>query len=246
VNPLSSHEMTVFAFLESLGISIDIEALPMYQQALTHGSYTYEYKRHTLDNYERMEFLGDAVLKIIVSHYLFRRFPYYREGELSQIRAVIVSDAVLARLAAQIHMGDYMIFGPNEARSGGARKTSNLACAFEAFLGALFLDDRMEVATNLVESLMEDEVTQVDMSDTKDNYKAVLQELTQADSLGLPTYITVREDGPSHKRTFTVEVSVNGEVLGRGQGASKKEAQQMAAKTALHCLDYLKTDTPPN
>lgn len=226
-------------FLSGLGLEVDEASLWLYDQALTHSSYTYEYKLSSLKNYERLEFLGDAVLKLIISQYLYERFPYYREGELTKIRAVIVSDAVLAVFAEQIQLGDYLVFGPCEAKSGGKSKVSNLACAFEALLGALFLDGQMPFTIRFIESLIEDEVTKVDLSKTKDNYKAALQELTQGDGHGLPEYITVNEEGPAHDRRFYVDVVINGEVLGRGYGKSKKEAQQMAAKMALSCLNQL-------
>jgi ribonuclease III len=226
-------------FLASLGLEISPDSFWLYDQALTHSSYTYENKVSPLKNYERMEFLGDAVLKIIISQYLFERFPTYREGELTKIRAVIVSDAVLSNFARQINIGEYMVFGPSEARSGGKNKASNLACAFEAFLGACFLDGQMTFASNFIENLMEEEVTKVDLSKTKDNYKAVLQELTQGDGYGLPEYVTVQEDGPAHSKIFHIEVIINGEMMGRGSGKSKKEAQQMAAKMALNCMNQL-------
>lgn len=244
----AKHYERIKSFLEGLGLAdLSDEAVPLYTQALTHSSYTYEYKLSSLENYERLEFLGDAVLKLIISAYLFERFPRYREGDLTKIRAVIVSDAVLAGFARMLGMGEVMILGPSEARSGGANKTSNLACAFESFLGALYLDGRMDFATDFLSRLMEDEVTRVDLSKTKANYKAVLQELTQGEGDGLPDYRTVGEDGPAHKRTFHVDVLINGEVLGRGSGASKKEAQQMAAKMALQCLNHLpdEEEDPP-
>jgi ribonuclease III len=236
---LSGDSQTIKTFLATLGLVIDDESLPIYLHALTHSSYTYENRLPTLLNYERLEFLGDAVLKIIISQYLFQRFPHYREGELTKIRAVIVSDAVLAKLAKRINIGQAMIFGPSEAKSGGKNKVSNLACAFEAFLGACFLDGQMAFATQFIEDLVEDEITQIDLSKTKDNYKAVLQELSQGDGHGLPEYVTVQEVGPAHNRRFEVEVFINSESLGRGVGKSKKEAQQMAAKMALLCLNEL-------
>ncbi len=227
------------AFLEDLGLEVSEDSLTLFDQALTHSSYTYENKLSSLNNYERLEFLGDAVLKIIISEYLFGRFPYYREGELTKIRAVIVSDAVLAVFAKQIGLGEQMLLGPSEDKSGGRKKVSNLACAFEALLGAIFLSGQMAFAARFIADLMEDEVTKVDLSKTKDNYKAVLQELSQGDGMGLPEYKTIKEDGPAHRKTFHVEVVIQNEVLGRGHGKSKKEAQQMAAKMALICLNQL-------
>lgn len=231
--------------IDQLLYSLEIEppesqqSYQLYHHALTHSSYTYENKLSPLDNYERLEFLGDAVLKLVVSDYLFDRFPNYREGELTKIRAVVVSDATLAKFAVQINLGLYIIFGGSEARSGGAEKPSNLACAFESLLGALFLDGRLADANELLVNLLVEEVTKVDLNPTKNNYKAVLQELTQAENRGLPDYITIKETGPAHKRTFYIDVIVEGEVLGHGQGNSKKEAQQSAAKLALEALGEL-------
>lgn len=211
----------------------------LYDRALTHSSYTYENKLSGIDNYERLEYLGDAVLKLLVSEYLFERFPDYREGDLTKIRAVVVSDAKLAQLAEQMNLGEYIIFGASEARSGGRKKVSNLACAFEALLGALFLDGKILEARELIRNQLEHMVTETDMSKTKENYKAALQELTQLDGGMLPIYRTVKETGPSHNRVFMVEVSIQGEVMGVGSGRSKKEAQQLAARQALEAMNEL-------
>lgn len=233
-----SRKQQLDKLLDFLGME-ETDNYEIYHRALTHSSYTYENKLSSLDNYERLEFLGDAVLKLVVSDYLFERFPEYREGELTKIRAVVVSDNQLAQLAQQINLADYMVFGVSEARSGGGRKVSNLACAFESLLGAMYLDGRMSEVTVFLRDLLEELITEVDLSKTKDNYKAVLQELTQAEGGYLPEYRTVKETGPSHNRTFFIEVLISGEVMGYGSGKSKKEAQQAAAKVALEALDAL-------
>ncbi len=224
--------------LAALNIELPVQ-YELYDRALTHSSYTYENKLSAIDNYERLEYLGDAVLKLVVSEYLFERFPEYREGDLTKIRAVVVSDAKLAELALRMDLGRYIIFGASEARSGGQKKVSNLACAFEALLGAMYLDGRILEIRDLIDDQLDSVVTEIDMSKTKDNYKAVLQELTQSDGGVLPHYRTVQETGPSHNRTFLVEVSINGEVTGLGSGKSKKEAQQAAARQALAALNEL-------
>ncbi len=211
----------------------------LYHHALTHSSFTYENKHNSIENYERLEYLGDAVLKLVVSQYLFERFPDYREGELTKIRAVVVSDAKLAELALQLDIGSHIVFGASEKKNGGHKKVSNLACAFEALLGALYLDGRMPELTVMLRDCLEAMVTATDLSKTKDNYKATLQELTQADGGVLPHYRTVEESGPSHSRTFIIEVSIHGEVMGIGSGKSKKEAQQSAARQALETLNEL-------
>jgi ribonuclease III len=220
------------AFLSGLHLTPPF-SLPLYDLALTHSSYTYENKLSHLDNFERLEFLGDAVLKIVVSEYLYERFPQYREGELTKIRAVIVSDAKLAALAQHIHLGSCLVFGASEAKAGGARKVSNLACGLEALLGALFLDGKMNDVRAFLTHHLEEEITRVDLDKTKDNFKAVLQEMTQAEGIGLPDYRTVEESGPAHNKRFVVDVLIHNEVVGTGTGKSKKEAQQAAARVAL-------------
>ncbi len=241
VNIEQERKYQIDVFLSELGVEPPAhdESYVLYDRALTHSSYTYENKLSYLNNYERLEFLGDAVLKIIVSEYLFERFPDYREGELTKIRAVVVSDAVLATFAEKMNFGAYMTFGYSEDRSGGRSKSSNLACGFEALLGALFLDGKMANARHLLIELLEDEVTRVDLNPTKGNYKAVLQEFTQAEGDGLPQYRTLKETGPAHKRSFHIDVLINQEVMGHGVGLSKKEAQQQAAKIALEALGAL-------
>jgi ribonuclease-3 len=234
-------QAAIEAFLTELGFHAPFN-FPLYHLALTHSSFTYENRVSPLDNYERLEFLGDAVLKLIVSEYLYERFPDYREGELTKIRAVIVSDAKLAEFAQTIGLGDMMIFGSSEARTGGRRKVSNLACGFESLLGALFLDGKMAEIHAFLSDLLAEEITRVDLDKTKDNYKAVLQEWTQAEGGALPLYKTVNEVGPPHNRRFLVEVMVNDEVVGHGSGKSKKEAQQAAAKMALTVLNQWPTD----
>lgn len=224
-------------YLASIGMQVNPESLPLYAKALTHSSYTYEFKLSSLDNYERLEFLGDAVLKLIVSDYLYHRFNQYREGELTKIRAVIVSDAFIGGFAKAIGLQNLIILGPSELRSGGADRASNLACAFESFIGAMYIDGQYDFARQFLQDLIADAVTRVDLSKTKDNYKAVLQELTQAEAMGLPDYKTAEESGPPHNRRFVVDVYVGGELLGRGTGHSKKEAQQQAAKMALQCMN---------
>jgi ribonuclease-3 len=234
----SERKKQLLALLKSLGLKRPRD-YTLYDWALTHSSYTYENKLAGSENYERLEYLGDAVLKLIVSEYLFTRFPDYREGELTKIRAVVVSDARLAELAKACNLGPAITFGVSEAKSGGARKSSNLACAMEALLGALYLDGRLDDVRTLLVEKLEALVTELDLSKTKDNYKAVLQELSQAEGGILPQYATVSETGPSHNRTFCVEVSIRDEVLGTGNGKSKKEAQQNAARQALFSLDAL-------
>lgn len=204
--------------------------------ALTHSSFTFENKLSSLESNERLEFLGDAVLKLITSDYLFERFPGYSEGDLTKIRAILISDNTLAKIAEKIDLGKYLKTGYHEERLGGKNRPSNLACAFEALLGALYLDGKLNEIQIMILPLIEDEVTRVDESEAKCNFKAILQEYTQAQGYDLPLYDIVSEEGPPHSRTFEIRVLINDEVYGYGNGKSKKEAQQKAALMAVVSL----------
>lgn len=230
----------IHGFCQQLGLGENEYAQASVARALTHSSYSYEQRQQGeawVENYERLEFLGDAVLKLLVSEYLFERFPEYREGDLTKIRAVVVSDAMLAEFAAELGLGELMRFGPNEAKQGGRKKMTSLACGFEALLGAMFLAGYLAEARQLLLRYLDDAATKVDADPTKNNFKATLQEFTQGEGLGLPDYTVVSQQGPAHKRTFTVEVAVADKAMGRGTGRSKKEAQQAAAQQAVEALE---------
>ncbi len=218
---------------------LHIDNYSLLDIALTHSSYNFENKQDNCEDNERLEFLGDAVLKIIVSKYLYDRFPNYNEGELTKIRAFIVSDNTLAKLAAEIHLDKYLKIGFHEAKLGGRKRSSTLACAFEALLGAFYLDGKIDIITEFLIELLQDEVTDIDNSASKYNYKAMLQEYTQANEMGIPDYIVIKEEGPPHKKIFNIEVWVNGIKLGFGSGKSKKEAHQNAAKAAVFELGLI-------
>lgn len=224
-------------FLIKLGLPAgDYERLDL---ALTHSSFPFENKMPTSISNERLEFLGDAVLKLAVSRYLFERFPDYQEGDLTKIRSILVSDSTLAKVAGRLDLGKYMKIGFHEKKMGGAKRPSTLACAFEAILGAFYLDGRLDELYDFLVRQLEEEVTEIDQSVTKYNHKAMLQEYTQGGGMGLPEYVVINEDGPAHNRTFEIEVFVNEESVGRGTGKSKKEAQQKAAEMALNSLGLL-------
>ena len=224
--------------LEELMDSLHIwcDNLPLLDISLTHSSYTFENKLSSDFNNERLEFLGDAVLKLVASEYLFQRFPDYAEGDMTKIRAILISDNVLSKIADSINLGKYLKLGYHETKSGGRKRPTTLACAFEAMLGALYIDGKMHDVQDLLLRLLAEEVTSIDQDDTKDNCKAVLQEYTQAQDGSLPIYNVVEEFGPAHDKTFIVEVVINDERYGLGEGKSKKEAQQSAAREAFERL----------
>lgn len=201
--------------------------------AFTHGSRTKGQDGH-IQSYERLEFLGDAVLKTAISEFLFKKFPEASEGELTQYRAYIVSDVVLSDLASKIGLEDLILLANVKLQS------SILACAFEAVLGAIFLEFGLDVASDFLLKNFGEEFSRLIAESEFSNPKALLQEYTQGLNGELPSYVVVDEHGVAHDKTFEVAVYYCGEVLGKGTGKSKKEAQQRAAKEALIKLGVIK------
>ncbi|HSP44213.1 MAG TPA: ribonuclease III [Luteolibacter sp.] len=201
-------------------------------EALTHPSLAYESQRPHFDN-QRLEFLGDAVLQLIVTEQLFRLFPDFPEGRLTKLRARVVSRRALARFAMAIHLGDYVLLGKGEEATGGRRRLSTLADAFEALIGAVYLDSGAEKAGELVLRLLETEIGNMTSSPEERNPKGELQECLQAIEPTAPVYRIIGESGPDHRRVFQAEVSWKDLVLATGKGKSKKEAEARAAAEAL-------------
>ena len=220
-------------------IGVEIDDWELLNTALTHSSYTKELDAHQ-ENYERCEFLGDAVLKLVISDLLFKTFKNYREGELTKIRSTIVSDEFIAKLALKLEFDKYIQLGPAQARDGGAKKQSILACGFEAVLGAFYLDGKTEEIKDFLKNLFTPELDNVAENLCVYNSKALLQEYIQAKSKGLPVYTVTEECGAAHKKTFEVVVSFENKVLGSGSGNSKKEAEKQAALEACVKLGLIK------
>jgi len=221
-----------------------IEALtPLnYRYALTHTSYTKERELPYNECYERLEFLGDAVLKLAVSDILFKKYPDYAEGEMSKIRSIVVSDAVLAEIAESIGLSSLIIAGEHDLKQGVAKLESVMACAFEATLGAYFLDGKFNELKEFIKNVVTPYVEEVDANFAKYNAKAILQEYTQGLTKETPVYNLVGSTGPAHNKVFNVEVSYRGEVVASGSGKSKKEAEQHAAYAACEKLGVLKNE----
>ncbi len=203
------------------------------ETALTHSSFANE--QGLPGDYERMEFLGDAVLGLVTAHWLFDRYPDRPEGELSKYKSSLVSARSLARHAKKIRLGEVLRLGVGEERSGGRRKSSLLANSMEAIFGAVFRDGGLEAARTVVVLLLEDQAPEAQPTVYGDA-KTELQEFTQAREWALPAYFLVAEEGPDHDKRFEVECRVEGEALGRGKGRSKKIAEQTAASAALSRL----------
>ena len=199
-------------------------------EALTHKSYKKPY------NNERLEFLGDAVLDLIVGEFLFKKFPDSDEGILSKIRASLVNESGFTLLARKIGLGDYIYLSLAEENNNGREKPSLLSNAFEAVIGAIYLEGGLDVARDIVIRLLNETHKKIDLQSLSKDYKTALQELTQATHGVTPTYELLRSFGPDHKKEFEIAVVLDNETIATAQGKSKKEAQQKAAQIALNKL----------
>lgn len=198
--------------------------------ALTHKSFASEMKT---ESNERLEFLGDSVLSFITSNYLYKKYDALPEGDLSPIRAGAVCERTLQKLAREIGLGDHLYLGNGEEQTNGRGKDAILADAFEALLAAMFLDGGIEPVRDFLLPKISREITSIVENGTALDCKTSLQQVVQQEKGNLLEYVTVAEQGPAHKRSFTVEARLNGNVIGRGTGFSKRSAEQAAAKEAL-------------
>jgi len=213
-----------------------IQDLTLYRRALTHRSLLRSRNHNANESNERLEFLGDALLDLIVGELLYHRFDDRNEGFLTRLRAKLVSGKVLAEFARRIDLGQYLLMSANAARSEGRNNASILADAFEAIVGALYLDQGYEAARRFVRDEVLDGVDLQDVAKQEENYKSLLLERMQANGRPQPTYRVIQEEGPSHDKTFTVEALVDETPYGQGQAGSKKQAEQQAAREALKTI----------
>lgn len=222
---------------EKMGILFDNEKL--LTQAFTHSSYVNEHRKKTYEDNERLEFLGDAVLELTVSKFLFNKYPAMSEGELTKLRAAVVCEPSLVKFANELQFGNYVLLGKGEEMTGGRQRPALLADVFEAFIGALYLDQGLEVVEKLLAQTVFPKIDNGNFTYAMD-FKSQLQELVQRDSQGLLQYQILQEKGPAHNREFISRVLLNGSELGTGVGRSKKEAEQKAAQVAITALTLLK------
>jgi ribonuclease-3 len=219
------------ALQENLGVSFSDPS--RLRQALTHSSYVNEHPGSALASNERLEFLGDVVLSLVISEKLYRDLPQADEGEMTKLRAALVKRDTLARLAKAIKLGDYLYLGKGEEASGGRSKKANLASALEALIAAIFLDQSPATTQDFILRLFQKELKRALSHGGVVNYKSQFQELLQARGQPAPAYYVVEASGPDHERRFTVEVRSGNTVLGQGTGKSKKLAEAAAARSAL-------------
>lgn len=217
-------------------LEYDFKNIDYLKTALTHSSYANERKGEVVCN-ERQEFLGDSVLSIIVSDYIFKNCPELPEGELTKLRASLVCEKTLAVYARSINLGKYLLLSRGESKNGGRNRSSILADAFESVIAAIYLDGGIESARKFVLRFVVDDIKNHKTKNFND-YKTRLQEIVQKNPEEKISYVLTGESGPDHDKHFTVEVHLNSNVVGSGGGRSKKEAEQQAAREALELMGY--------
>lgn len=226
-----SREKALLALSERLGVVF--RDLSLLDQALTHTSFANESVRRKVVHNERLEFLGDAVLELATSTYLFRQFPLTPEGDLTKARASVVCEAALHRRASEVHLGEFLLLGHGEETTGGRTRPSILADAFEAVIGAIYLDQGWQAAADYVLRQLRQELLEVERGQNIKDYKTILQEMIQRHPGQHIVYELLSATGPDHAKEFKVAVRVNGLAYGVGVGRTKKAAEQNAAQQAL-------------
>lgn len=217
-------------------VGYKIKRPELYLKALRHRSFVAERKLSDSESYEQLEFLGDAVLDLIISEYIYHRYPTRDEGFMTQLRAKVVKGENLAQLAEKLNLGELIEIGNRVKNQGIEKSSSVLADTFEAITGAIYIDLGYGACTEFINSVIERFVNFDEMVKSRDNYKSMLLEYAQAQKMAIPIYEIVKESGPGHNKTFLVQVVIEDQVLGQGSGKNKKKAEQAAAMQALDNL----------
>ena len=218
-------------------IGYQFNNVSLLKEALTHSSYANEHRSQNIRYNERLEFLGDAVLSIVVSDYIFKNCPELPEGELTKLRASLVCEKSLYEFAKKIDLGNYLLLSKGERNNGGADRPSILSDAFEALIAAIYIDGGMKSASKHILNFVIPEIKNSKKKRIND-YKTTLQEIIQKNPGEQLEYVLVNESGPDHNKHFVVEVHLNSNVIGKGGGRTKKEAEQQAAREALELMGY--------
>jgi ribonuclease-3 len=226
--------------LKALQKKIDyrFKSFDLLDQGLRHKSFVHEELEAGGQDNERLEFLGDAVLDLVISHLIMERHPDYPEGYLSRLRAAVVNQARLAEIARELTLGEYLLLGKGEEMTGGREKTSILAASLEALLAVVFLDGGYKKAYGVISQLFSAHLEMAEKEGFSQDFKTKLQEVSQETLKAMPRYLLVKEFGPDHDKVFGVKVLIQEKVVGVGAGKSKKEAEQRAAKRTLKNLRF--------
>lgn len=217
-------------------IHVKFKNKSLLMKAMTHRSYVNESGKNVCDN-ERLEYLGDSVLGLVVNEYLYKHFEDYQEGMLAKIKSAVVSEASLSKIARKINLGSFILMGKGEEQSGGRDRASILANTLEAVIGALFLDSGLKMARIFVLDIIRDEIDAINNLTYLRDPKTTLQEYVQKKYKERPIYEVIAERGPDHKKEFTVKLIINGQEIVTGEGPSKRKAEMNAAKTSLKRIE---------
>ena len=236
-NLAKTDNATLPSSLHGLGhaLGYTIRSSDLFVQALVHRSYLQQTHQHGQSN-ERLEFLGDSILNLIVGEYLYRHYPAADEGELTKVRSRLVNRKALVAYSKGIHLSNFILMSTSAQQSLGKGSDTIVADTFEAVIAAIYLDGGYPAAKQFVERQLAEALQKKTIVVADENYKSMLLERSQANGLGVPRYSIINEEGPDHDRTFTVEVSISGKKSGTGMGKNKKEAEQAAAMQALETL----------
>ncbi len=232
---MKKNQVEILNLINNLGIKWNNPQL--LELAMTHSSCSFDNRERRFNNNQRLEFLGDAVLELLSSDYLYHLFPQCTEGDLTKMRASMVCESSLAQLARDLRLGQCLYMGRGEEISGVRQRSSILADSFEALLGAVYLDQGIEVVKQFLQKYLDILLQEVQKGRVSQDYKTQLQELIQKTSSQPLDYVLLKESGPDHKKIFTSGVRHQGRELGQGTGSSKKEAEQQAARQALARLN---------
>lgn len=224
------------SLIQSL-IHVKFKDKNLLNRALIHRSYVNESSTGKIKDNERLEYLGDSVLGLIVNEYLFKRFEDYPEGDLAKIKSAVVSEPTLAKVARDIKLGNYLLMGKGEELSGGRDRSSILANSFEALIGAVYLDQGLKECRNFILSLLKKDIERIDRMTYLRDPKTTLQEYVQKKYKDRPVYEVMEENGPDHKKEFIVRLIINGTEVSRGTGTSKRKAEMTAAEHILKKID---------
>ena len=211
----------------------------LLRQALKHRSYLAESGEPRISYYERMELLGDSILGMVITEYLYDRFPKKGEGDLTVIKSLVVSRKVLSRIAINMGIGEYVLLSRSERKTGGEHRPSILSDVLEAIIGAIYLDGGLKHSKRFIHKVILSELPTILRTEQHRNFKSLLLEYCQKERLPIPRYIVKNEEGPDHDKRFTVFVTIDNEECGSGRGKSKKRAEQKAARKALQKLEVI-------
>ena len=217
-------------------IKINFKNLNLLKNSLTHSSYVNESHYSNLHN-ERLEYLGDSILSFVINEFLYKNFKEYSEGELAKIKAVVVSQKILAKISRKLQLGDFLYLGWGEEQSGGRERTSILANTLEALIGAIYLDSGLRKCRNFILSYFKEDINRIDNQSSSRDPKTALQEYVQKKIKGRPIYNLVKETGPDHQKNFLVELLIRDKKILSARGSSKRKAEMEAAKKALEKIE---------